>query len=206
MISLLVGFLTFVLVLTCLLLILLILIQLPKKEAGAGVAFGGGATDALFGAGSGNALTKLTKYAATFFVIMTLGLSFLNTFRAQEGNRRLEEELKKKASVPQAAGLPAPSNPGTPITSTQSFQSTPLAEATNALKTTGTNQAAPSTIVTSTVPVQRTTNPAPAPATTTTGTPPSTVVPASTSSPAPATNVPAKVAPASTNTPVAPPK
>ena len=53
--SLLIAFLTFILVVNCLLLILLVLVQLPKKEAGAGVAFGGGATDALFGAGSGNA-------------------------------------------------------------------------------------------------------------------------------------------------------
>ena len=49
--------LTVVLVLDCAALILLVLIQLPKKDAGAGLAFGGGATDALFGAGSGNVLT-----------------------------------------------------------------------------------------------------------------------------------------------------
>jgi preprotein translocase subunit SecG len=58
-----IGILTVLLVLNCLLLILLVLIQLPKKDAGAGMAFGGGAADALFGAGSGNALTKITKYA-----------------------------------------------------------------------------------------------------------------------------------------------
>ena len=39
--------LTALLVLNCLLLILLVLIQLPKKDAGAGMAFGGGAADAL---------------------------------------------------------------------------------------------------------------------------------------------------------------
>ena len=33
-------------------LILLVLVQLPKKEAGLGQAFGSGATDALFGSGS----------------------------------------------------------------------------------------------------------------------------------------------------------
>ena len=48
------GILTFFLVINCLLLILLVLVQLPKKDAGAGLAFGGGAADALFGAGSGN--------------------------------------------------------------------------------------------------------------------------------------------------------
>ena len=54
------GLLTFVIVLNALLLILLVLVQLPKKDAGAGMAFGAGTADALFGAGSGNALTKIT--------------------------------------------------------------------------------------------------------------------------------------------------
>jgi len=41
----LIGLLTVVMVLDCLALILLVLIQLPKKDAGAGLAFGGGATE-----------------------------------------------------------------------------------------------------------------------------------------------------------------
>ena len=57
----------FLLIVDCLLLGLLVLVQLPKKEAGVGMAFGGGAADALFGAGSGTALTKLTKYCAIVF-------------------------------------------------------------------------------------------------------------------------------------------
>src|SRR5208337_1750926 len=69
--------LTILLVVDCLLLGLLILIQLPKKEAGVGVAFGGGATDALFGAGSGNALTKLTKYTAGAFFGLVIVLFIL---------------------------------------------------------------------------------------------------------------------------------
>ncbi len=55
------GILTVLMVINCVLLILLVLVQLPKKDAGAGLAFGGGAADALFGAGSGNVLTKITK-------------------------------------------------------------------------------------------------------------------------------------------------
>jgi protein translocase SecG subunit len=72
-----VGLLTFVLVLNCLLLILLVLVQLPKKDAGAGMAFGGGTADALFGAGSGNALTKITKWAAGIFLGLALVLGWL---------------------------------------------------------------------------------------------------------------------------------
>ena len=73
----LVGLLTFVLVLNCLLLILLVLVQLPKKDAGAGMAFGGGTADALFGAGSGNALTKITKWAAGIFLGLALVLGWM---------------------------------------------------------------------------------------------------------------------------------
>ena len=73
----LIGLLTVVLVLDCALLILLVLIQLPKKEAGAGIAFGGAATDALFGAGAGNVLTRATKYAtvAFFGLLLVIGLA-----------------------------------------------------------------------------------------------------------------------------------
>jgi preprotein translocase subunit SecG len=67
--------LTVVLFLNCLFLILLVLVQLPKKEAGLGTAFGGGATDALFGAGAGNVLTKLTKWNAIIFLFLCLLLS-----------------------------------------------------------------------------------------------------------------------------------
>jgi preprotein translocase subunit SecG len=97
MMSLFIGFLTVVLVLDCLFLILLILIQLPKKEAGAGIAFGGAATDALFGAGSGTALTKITKYCSGLFLGLALFLSILNAHLAQ-GNNTLTNKLMQKAS------------------------------------------------------------------------------------------------------------
>src|SRR5881397_4039131 len=108
--SFLIGFLTVVLVLDCLLLMLLVLIQLPKKEAGAGVAFGGGAADALFGAGSGNALTKLTKYAASIFIGLALILSLMNSKRAEEGNRKLEDLLRQQAAKPGQVPPNVPAN------------------------------------------------------------------------------------------------
>src|ERR1035437_8425130 len=74
-----VGILTFLLVINCVVLILLVLVQLPKKDAGAGMAFGAGTADALFGSGSGNALTKITKYTAVIFLVMSLFLGFLQS-------------------------------------------------------------------------------------------------------------------------------
>ena len=73
--SLLIDALSIVLFFNCLLLIVLVLVQLPKKEAGAGLAFGAGASDALFGAGSGNMLTKFTKYIAGGFFALSLILA-----------------------------------------------------------------------------------------------------------------------------------
>jgi len=108
--ALLIGFLTFVLVMNCLFLMLLVLIQLPKKEAGAGIAFGGGATDALFGAGSGNALTNLTKYSASVFLCLALLLGFLNLHAARRSARTVEELLTASPakSAPAAATPLAP--------------------------------------------------------------------------------------------------
>jgi len=104
-----IGLLTVVLVLDCLFLLLLILIQLPKKEAGLGQAFGSGTTDALFGAGSGTALTKVTKYAAVIFFVLTFLLAILNAQRSKaERGGRLRQAVEK-------ANKTAPAQPTTPV-------------------------------------------------------------------------------------------
>ena len=73
--------LTAIMVIDCVFLVLLVLVQLPKKEAGMGQAFGGAATDALFGAGSGNVLTKVTKWAAGIFFALAIALTILGTLK-----------------------------------------------------------------------------------------------------------------------------
>jgi len=71
--------LTLAMVLDSAILVLLVLIQLPKKEAGGVLAFGASGADALFGAGSGTMLTKITKYAATAFFVLAIALSLLQS-------------------------------------------------------------------------------------------------------------------------------
>jgi preprotein translocase subunit SecG len=112
--------LTVVLILDCLVLGLLVLIQLPKKEAGVGVAFGGGATDALFGAGSGNALTKLTKYTATAFFVLVIMLAYMKV--KEQGaslseTKRAYEKLRSStpADLPTAPAMPS-TNAGATMT------------------------------------------------------------------------------------------
>jgi preprotein translocase subunit SecG len=109
MIELIAFLLTTVLVVDCLVLMLLILVQLPKKEAGAGIAFGAGTADALFGAGSGNALTKMTKYAATVFLVLSVVLSAMSANRGGRATRSLEKALESGA--PAAAPALAPAQP-----------------------------------------------------------------------------------------------
>jgi preprotein translocase subunit SecG len=102
---LLIGFLTVAMVLICLFLILLVLMQLPKKDAGAGLAFGGAATDALFGSGSGNFLTKATKYSAVGFFCLAILLSVLQNHYSHRNISQFQEELKQPQNQP---AMPAP--------------------------------------------------------------------------------------------------
>jgi preprotein translocase subunit SecG len=97
-------FLSILMFLDCIILVLLVLLQLPKKEAGASVAFGGGATDALFGAGSGNVLTKITKYAGGLFFILAIVMAMVASRQGKEtGANALTEELSKQPSTPVGA-------------------------------------------------------------------------------------------------------
>ncbi|HUR45025.1 MAG TPA: preprotein translocase subunit SecG [Candidatus Saccharimonadales bacterium] len=114
----LIVFLTVVLIIDCLFLMLLVLVQLPKKEAGMGQAFGGAATDALFGAGSGNALTKMTKYATAIFFVLTLTISILFAQHAKSRGGSLERELQRANATPDApvpGKTPAAADAGKPV-------------------------------------------------------------------------------------------
>ena len=109
--------LSVVLVLDCTVLIFLVLMQLPKKEAGAGLAFGGAATDALFGAGSGNFLTKATKYTAGIFFVLAIALSLLQSYQAHKSGSQFMQLLKEHQNeqpiitAPPAATPPPPAQP-----------------------------------------------------------------------------------------------
>ena len=110
--SFIVAVLTFFLVINCALLILLILIQLPKKDAGAGMAFGGAAADALFGAGSGNVLTKVTKYSTIIFFGLALVLGYLqNRVHNQGGVLEFEKQMQQKQQMQIPVSTPQPVTP-----------------------------------------------------------------------------------------------
>ena len=114
--SFLIGLLTVVLVLNCALLILLVLIQLPKKDAGAGLAFGGAATDALFGAGTGNVLTKVTKYGTVVFFLLAMVLSVMQSTYYHGDTSAFQRKVEQEGKKSPPGGQPAPPSTTVPKT------------------------------------------------------------------------------------------
>ena len=98
--------LTIIEVLVCLLLIGVILLQ-RNKGSGAGVSFGGGAAEAVFGAQMGNVLTKSTVILAIVFLANTLALSILVARRGGVGEDSLMGTEIPRPAAP-AAGPAAP--------------------------------------------------------------------------------------------------
>jgi len=125
-----IGLLTLVMVFDCIILIFLVLIQLPKKDAGAGLAFGAGATDALFGAGSGTVLTKITKYAAGGFFALALLLSILQGIYHTRGTTKFQELLSKPPAASALPPAPAPVTKPVVEPATTNLPVTPPVEAT----------------------------------------------------------------------------
>lgn len=108
------GFLTVLMFVDCIFLVLLVLLQLPKKEAGAGMAFGGAATDALFGAGSGNVLTKITKYVAGIFFGLAILMALMASHRSPSSAAALAQSLLQQSAGGKPAAPPATTSSSTP--------------------------------------------------------------------------------------------
>lgn len=115
--SILLGILTFILILVSLFLILVVLAQ-KTKDSGVGAALGGGAAEAAFGAETGNVLTRMTKYSAiTFFVLafaLYLGRIYERKNAAAEAGSALPTIAAPAApaSVPIASPTPGMETPG----------------------------------------------------------------------------------------------
>jgi preprotein translocase subunit SecG len=72
--SIVLGILTFVLIITSIFLILVVLAQKDKSGGGVGAALGGGMTEAAFGADTNNVLTKMTINATVAFFVLSFAL------------------------------------------------------------------------------------------------------------------------------------
>lgn len=100
--SLLLGFFTVLLILTCLFMILIILMQRPRSDSGLGAALGGGgAAESAFGAETGNILSRGTIYAAIFFFVVSFGL-YLGHMRVNHSG------VSEKRSLPELRPVEEP--------------------------------------------------------------------------------------------------
>ena len=114
-------------VLDCLFMGLVILMQRSKQE-GLGAAFGGGVTDALWGAQTSQVLVKATVVAAVIFFMLSITLARLYSMRESTAppTSSVQQELEKSAAL-----TPAPSaTNAAPVTTPAS--TVPSATSTNA--------------------------------------------------------------------------
>ena len=92
-------FISIVYIFVCLFLILVVLLQ-SGKGGGLGSAFGGGASQQIFGgAGAGNLLTRLTAGFAFAFMALSVWLAFLST----SGEQALDRAVRDQAATQEAA-------------------------------------------------------------------------------------------------------
>ena len=118
--SILLGILTFFLILVSLFLVMVVLMQ-KSKDGGVGAALGGGATEAAFGADTSNVLSKSTIYAAVIFFVMAFGLYLGRIYERKHGSGAAGSALPTIA-VPAA---PAPSAAPSPVDGAPATGATP---------------------------------------------------------------------------------
>ena len=108
--SILIGFLYVVEVITCLLLGLVVMLQKPKEGGLGGLA--GGLGEAVFGADAGNVLIKVTVWLGSIFLVNTLVLASLtskvNSKSLMAGEKAPAPVQQQMPALPPAAPAPAP--------------------------------------------------------------------------------------------------
>src|SRR5258708_15893903 len=100
-------------VFVCLFLMLVVLLQ-QGKGGGMGAAFGGGATQQVFGGrGAGNILTRATAVCAGMFMLTSVTLAYVSSSGDRELKSRIVEEQRKgkgnegtRAKTPKAKPAP----------------------------------------------------------------------------------------------------
>ena len=131
-----------ILVLVCIFLVLIILMQKSKQEAGLGAAFGGAATEQLFGAGTTSVLTKATIWGTAIFFVITLILAIY--YSHEHSRAGVTRRLLGAASTNEVPSIAAP-----PATNAPLEEATAKETSTNLASTIAASNAAPATVVNS---------------------------------------------------------
>ena len=115
--SLVIGILTFVLILTSLFLVLVVLMQRAKTDGGMGAAMGGGITESTFGAETSNVLSKATINGAIVFFVLSFVLYLAHIYQIKhhtEADGKLPTITAPATPAPQPATTPKPVEPKKP--------------------------------------------------------------------------------------------
>ena len=91
--------------------ILLVLVILMQKSKGGIGAIGGGASEAILGAGAGNVLTKATVILGITFLVNTLLIAIIYSNQAKTS--MIGEGVPVAPTIPAPGGLPGTAPPGT---------------------------------------------------------------------------------------------
>lgn len=108
MTSLVIGILTFILIITSLFLVLVVLMQRAKSDGGIGSAMGGGSMESTFGAETGNVLSGATIKAAIVFFVLSFTLYLTHIYQAKHHDAG---DGKLPTIVAPASSMPVPSGP-----------------------------------------------------------------------------------------------
>ncbi len=103
--SIVLGILTFVLILVSLFIVLVVLAQ-KSKDGGMGAALGGGAAEAAFGAETGNVLSKSTIYASVLFFVLAFAL-YLGRIYENKHAAAADGSALPRIAAPVSAPVPA---------------------------------------------------------------------------------------------------
>src|SRR4051812_39422834 len=123
--SLVIGILTFVLIITSLFLVLVVLMQRAKSDSGMGSAMGGSSMESTFGAETGNVLSGATIKASIVFFVVSFTLYLAHIYQSKHhdaSDNKLPTIVQPAGSSMPAGPVPAPSA-GAP-TATKTLPST----------------------------------------------------------------------------------
>jgi len=112
--SLVIGILTFILIITSLFLVLVVLMQRAKTDGGMGSAMGGGSMESTFGAETGNVLSGATIKAAIVFFVLSFVLYLAHLYQSKHhdaGDNKLPT-----ITAPASSTMPTPLTTDSPST------------------------------------------------------------------------------------------
>ncbi|MSU46927.1 MAG: preprotein translocase subunit SecG [Lacunisphaera sp.] len=107
--SLLIGILTFVLIITSLFLVLVVLMQRAKTDGGMGAAMGGGSMESTFGAETSNVLSGATIKAAIAFFVISFTLYLAHIYQSK--HHKAADSRLPTVSAPATPPAPQPATP-----------------------------------------------------------------------------------------------